>query len=138
METKAPIPTNTPQKPTLLLIICYYLIVKSGVKALMSGIFLVGGKALDGLTKQEGFDTIGKGGPALQVFIIVLSAIGMWAAWQILHFRKKGLFTYIGVVVVSFFGPIFFHTNTYTPSMISLTLSAIPVVLLFKYWGDFK
>jgi hypothetical protein len=133
MENTPPIQNNKQQRPKLLLVVCYYIIIKAGVKALMSLIFLIGGKSLGGLTKQEGFDTISNGGTNFQLLIIALSAISIWAAVQVLNFKQIGFYVYLAIVIVSFFAPIFFHTGTYQPSMIGFTISIIPIALLLRY-----
>jgi hypothetical protein len=99
----------------------------------MSLIFLIGGKSLGGLTKQEGFDTISNGGASFQLLIIALSIVSIWAAIQVLNFKRIGFYVYLAIVVVSFFAPIFFHTGTYQPSMIGFTISIIPIALLLRY-----
>jgi hypothetical protein len=133
MESNPPIQNDKQQRPKLLVVVCYYIIIKAGVKALMSLIFLIGGKSLGGLTKQEGFDTISNGGASFQLLIIALSIVSIWAAIQVLNFKRIGFYVYLAIVVVSFFAPIFFHTGTYQPSMIGFTISIIPIALLLRY-----
>lgn len=123
--------------PVVLKVICYYLIIKSGIKVFSSLILLLGGDAVAGLAKTTGFDTVNSGGAPLELFIIVLAGITIWAAWQIMQLKKVGMYTYIGTIVLSFFGPAFL-TTAYKPTLTLLTLSALPMVLLFRYWKLLK
>jgi hypothetical protein len=116
-------------KPKLLLIICGYIVLKAIAKTATSIWFLLGNKAT-----SDGFDVITQGGAGLQLFIIAISAVAIVAAYHLYNFNRKGLLLYIGVIVISFIAPLFFGVDSYRPTMTEFTLSAVPVVLLFRYW----
>jgi hypothetical protein len=124
------------QKPTLLLIICYFIIIKSGVKALMAFIFLVGGNAVSKLGGEEGFDTISGSGPWFKAYLIAAAALSTWAAIQLLDFKKKGLYVYAAITFISFAVPVYLGGANYRPSFTALTFSLIPISILAAKYAD--
>ncbi|UPT66312.1 MAG: hypothetical protein M0D57_17845 [Sphingobacteriales bacterium JAD_PAG50586_3] len=120
-------------RPVLLLVVCYYIIFKAVLKTVTAFIFLVDSKLAQKLGTSDGFDIILKGGTGLQLSIIALSGVAVYAALQLLNFKKAGFTIYTVVIIASYLAPIFFGVENYRPTMTEFTLSVAPMLLLYRY-----
>lgn len=124
---------NTKDTPLLIKIISYYIIVKSGVKIVLSLLFVLSGGHIESLKKVIGFDTLNGGGLALQFFLIAAAALHIYGAFQLLQFKRLGFFIHVAMVLVFFFVPAFLSPETYqyTPSRIGFMLPQLVVPLMY-------
>lgn len=123
--------------PPLLKIVCYYIIIKAGIKSLTALIILIGGKAMAGIAGIEGFDIVEAGGPGFQAVLLLSGLLTVWAGWKILQLQRIGFYVLVAVSVLTFFAPMFF-SPTYKLSLLSLILKAIPVVIVLRYLSRMK
>lgn len=130
--------TAPDKAPLLITILCYFIIVKTGVKILLSFIFFVSGGHIEALKKSIGFDTLDNGGMPLQIFLIVCGGLHIYAAMQLLQLKRIGLFMHLVLTLVLFFGPAFFAPETYqyTASRIGFMLPML--VLPGMYYSKLR
>ncbi len=126
------------QVPLLLKILCYFIIVKTGVKILLSFIFFVSGGHIEALKKSIGFDTIDNGGIPLQLFLIICGSLHIYAAMQMLQLKRIGLFMHLVLTLVLFFGPAFFAPETYKYTASRLGFMLPMLVLPGMYYSRMK
>lgn len=122
-------------RPILLTVVCGYIILKAILKTVTAFLFLIDSKLVQSLSSSDGFDIITQGGKGLQLSMIALSGIAVFAAIRLLNFKKSGYTIYIGVIIASYLAPIFWGVENYRPTMTELTLSAIPMLLLYRYYN---
>ena len=101
------------QTPLLLKILCYFIIIKTGVKILLSFIFFISGGHIEALKKSIGFDTLDNGGVPLQFFLILCGSLHIYAATQLLQLKRLGFYMHLVLTLVLFFAPAFFAPETY-------------------------
>lgn len=132
--TEKPSIYNTANTPFLIKALCYYIIIKTGVKITISLLLLISGGTIESLNNVIGFDTLNNGGVSLQLFIIATGALHIYGCFQLLQLKPIGIFIHVLMMLVLFFAPAFFSPETYfyTPSRLGLML--LQVLLPVAYF----
>ena len=129
---------NQLKAPLLIRVLCYFIIIKTGVKILLSFIFFISGGHIEALKKSIGFDTLDNGGVPLQFFLILCGSLHIYAATQLLQLKRLGFYMHLVLTLVLFFAPAFFAPETYqyTASRIGFLLPML--VLPGMYFSRMK